>query len=532
VTPAPPSPPPLIAGLLRPDAYPHAAPAPRLIETHISWVILAGDYAYKLKKPLDLGFLDFSTLDKRLSCCREEIRLNRRLAADIYLDVVAITGDAEAPRVGGDGPVLEWAVKMRAFPAEATLDREAELAAEQIDAIAERIAAFHDAAEVTPEASPYGTADAVMAPVAANFSQLRALLPLAADAGRAAQLDRLQAWSLAAGARLRAHFAARKAGGRVRECHGDLHLGNIAWVDGAPLIFDAIEFNAGLRHIDVLNEIAFLVMDLLHRGREALAWRCLNRYLEHTGDYAGLAALPYYQVYRALVRAKVAAILASQHAGPDGADFTECFTYLDLAERLVAPRATALVLMHGVSGSGKTWQAQRLLEALGAIRLRSDVERKRLFGLAALASSAEIPGGIYSREAGERTLAKLMELARGLLRDGFPVIVDATFIRRGWRQAFAKLADELALPWFIAAADAPPEILRQRVAQRAAAGADASEAGLDVLESQLAAREPFTPEEARHVLALAADADAALARIRAALKQPNQIPAAPMAAGD
>jgi len=169
---------------------------------------------------------------------------------------------------------------------------------------------------------------------------------------------------------------------------------------------------------------------------------------------------------------------------------------------------------------------------LGAIRLRSDVERKRLFGLAALASSAEIPGGIYSREAGERTLAKLMELARGLLRDGFPVIVDATFIRRGWRQAFAKLADELALPWFIAAADAPPEILRQRVAQRAAAGADASEAGLDVLESQLAAREPFTPEEARHVLALAADADAALARIRAALKQPNQIPAAPMAAGD
>ncbi|MCU0932980.1 MAG: AAA family ATPase [Thiobacillaceae bacterium] len=519
-----------IAGLLRPDAYPHAAPAPRLIETHISWVILAGDYAYKLKKPLDLGFLDFSSLDKRLACCREEIRLNRRLAAEIYLDVVAITGRPEAPQVGGDGPALEWAVKMRAFPAEATLDREAELNAEQIDAIAERIAAFHDAAEVTPEASPYGSAEAVMAPVAANFAQLRALLPLAADATRAAQLDRLQAWSLAAGARLRAHFAARKAGGRVRECHGDLHLGNIAWVDGAPLIFDAIEFNAGLRHIDVLNEIAFLVMDLLHRRREALAWRCLNRYLEHTGDYAGLAALPYYQVYRALVRAKVAAILASQQAGRDGADFTESFTYLDLADRLAAPRATALVLMHGVSGSGKTWQAQRLLEALGAIRLRSDVERKRLYGLGALARSDAVPGGIYGAEAGARTLARLLELARGLLREGFPVIVDATFIRRDWRQAFAALAAELKLPWFLAAADAPPEILRQRVARRAALGADASEAGLEVLESQLAARESFTPEEARHVLALEADADAALARIRAALKQPNQVSAAPMAA--
>ncbi|KAF0100707.1 MAG: hypothetical protein FD187_1626 [bacterium] len=520
--PAPQSPPPLIAGLLRPQAYLHPAPAPRLIETHISWVILAGDYAYKLKKPLDLGFLDFSTLDKRLACCREEIRLNRRLAADIYLEVVAITGDADAPRIDGDGPVLEWAVKMRAFPAEATLDREVAISAAQIDAIADRVAAFHDAAEVTPAADPHGSADAVMLPVTANFAQLRALLPLAADAERAGQVDRLHAWSLTEGGRLRAHFAARKAGGCVRECHGDLHLGNIAWVDGHPLIFDAIEFNPGLRHIDVVNEIAFLVMDLLHRGREALAWRCLNRYLEHTGDYAGLAALPYYLVYRAMVRAKVAAILASQHAGEGGADFAECFAYLDLAERLATPHSTVLVLMHGVSGSGKTWHSQRLLEELGAIRLRSDVERKRLYGLSTLARSDSVPGGIYGAEAGARTLARLLELSGALLRAGFPVIVDATFIRRDWRQPFAGLAVELKLPWFLAAADAPPEVLRQRVARRAAAGADASEAGLDVLESQLAAREPFTADEAPHVLALEADANATLARIRAALGQASQ----------
>ncbi len=524
------APPELIAGLLRPDAYPHPAPAPRLIETHISWVILAGDYAYKLKKPLDLGFLDFSSLDKRRFCCAEEIRLNRRLAPEIYLEVVAVTGSPQNPRVAGAGPVLEWAVKMRAFPADATLDREPEVSDAQIDAIADRVATFHDQAQAAAADSPHGLPEQVAAPVAANFAHLRTILPK--DAGMAATIDRIEAWSRREGERLRAHFAARKAGGCIRECHGDLHLGNIAWVAERPLIFDAIEFNAGLRCIDVINEIAFLTMDLHHRARPDLAWRGLNRYLEHTGDYAGLAALPYYQVYRAMVRAKVAAILASQH-GDDAcrADFSESLRYLDLAERLAQSRRPFVVLMHGVSGSGKTWHSQHLLEALGAIRLRSDVERKRLFGLPALASSAEVPGGIYSREAGERTLAKLLQMTRGLLGEGFPVIVDATFIRRDWRQAFAGLAEELRVPWFIAAADAPPEILRQRVTGRTLAGTDASEAGLEVLESQLAAREPFTPEEAPHVLVLDTDASAALESIRTAMAQPSQVPEAALKPG-
>ncbi len=503
-------PPELIAGLLRPDAYPHPAPAPRLIETHISWVILAGDYAYKLKKPLDLGFLDFSSLDKRLACCREEIRLNRRLAPEIYLDVVAITGKPEAPQVGGDGPVLEWAVKMRAFPAEATLDREAELSAEQIDAIAERVAAFHAGAEPAPADSPHGLPDQVVAPVAANFAHLRAILP--GDAGTAAPLDRIEAWSQREGERLRGHFAARKAGGFIRECHGDLHLGNIAWVADQPLIFDAIEFNPGLRFIDVANEIAFLTMDLRYRGRTDLAWRGLNRYLEHTGDYAGLPALPFYQVYRAMVRAKVAAILARQHGG----DLAACARYLDLADALARERRPVLILMHGVSGSGKSWLAQRLLEGFGALRLRSDVERKRLFGLGALDSSARVPGGIYTPEASERTLARLLEYGRLLLGAGFPVIVDATFIRRAWRAPFAALARELDVPWWIAPAEAPADVLRERVAARVAAGGDASEAGLEVLEAQLAAREPLSDEENAHVLPVEAGLDRVIARLNTA----------------
>ena len=574
---------PLISGLL---ASLPQEPPPRLIETHISWVILAGGLAYKLKKPLDLGFLDFSTLDKRRACCEAEIRLNRRLAPDIYLDVVPVTGSETSPRFGGDGPALECAVKMRAFPADATLDREADVTAEQIDAIADRLAAFHGDIDRAPADSDFGWPDKAVAPVMANFAHLRSFLPSPPGGGAGGEgatpehygtadslsptlprggrenfiplLHRLEAWSRAEGERLAGHFTARQAGGFIRECHGDLHLGNIAWIPevlpplenppfgdkgggggfsttllsesgeippnppfpkggmkhpGRPLIFDAIEFNPDLRFIDVINEIAFLTMDLRHRGRDDLAWRCLNRYLEHNGDYPGLAALPYYQVYRAMVRAKVAAILAAQHGG----DLSACREYLDLADRLAHDRRPALILMHGVSGSGKTWYSQKLLEGLGAVRLRSDVEHKRLFGLASHESSAAVAGGIYTRAAGERTLARLLELARGLLAAGFPVIVDATFLKRDWRDPFAALAGELALPWFIAAAEADPAVLRERVARRQHEGRDASEAGLEVLEAQLASREPFADHERPHVLSLNPGLETAMSILRAAL---------------
>jgi len=520
---------PLIAGLLKPCAYPHAAPSPRLIETHISWVILAGDNAYKIKKPLDLGFLDFSSLDKRHHFCAEEIRLNTRLAPDIYLAVVAITGTPEDPHMEGSGQVLEWAVKMRAFPADATLDREAEITAEQIDAISDRIAAFHESIDIAPAESAYGRPETIFAPVMANFTKLRELLPSAGPfpptphpnplpggerglspsprrgEGRGEGqsndtlnilLDALQAWSQAEAERLAAHFAARKTNGCIRECHGDLHLGNIAWVEGKPLIFDALEFNPALRHIDVTSEIAFLAMDLRHRGRADLAWRLLNRYLEQTGDYNGLAALPYYQVYRAMVRAKVSAILASQA----DADFSECLRYLELANQLTHDRRPALVLMHGVSGSGKTWLSQHMLEQLGGIRLRSDVTRKRLFGLKPLQDSASISGGIYTTDASARTLAALIEDARSLLAAGFLTIVDATFIHRAWRAPFQALAEEMGVTWQIVSVEAPADVLQARIAQRQQSGADASEADQVVLAAQLANLEAFIPEEDAHVL--------------------------------
>jgi uncharacterized protein len=529
--------PPLIAGLLRREAYPHPAPAPRLIETHISWVILAGEFAYKIKKPLAFGFLDFSSIDKRHHFCAEEIRLNSRLAPELYLAVVAITGTPEHPVIENAGPAIEWAVKMRAFPAEATLDRETEISSEQIDAIAEQVAAFHADIAIAPAESEFGTPEAIRKPAQENFTLLRNMLAGRVDTPCQPLLDALQDWNQKEADRLRGHFAARKVAGFIRECHGDLHLGNIAWVERptlplmqsdariplpqetamAPLIFDALEFNPVLRHIDVISEIAFLSMDLLHRGRHDLSWRLLDRYLEQTGDIEGIKALAYYQVYRAMVRAKVAAIRASEHPDHVAADFSECITYLRLADRLAHGRRPALLLMHGVSGSGKTWLSQHLLEQLGAFRLRSDVTRKRLFGLSPLQASAAIPGGIYTSEASQRTLATLIEQARTLLTAGHMTIVDATFIHHVWRAPFQALADELGVDWRIISLEAPAELLQARISRRRQSGADASEASLAVLASQLANVEPFNATEQAHVLRFTNGWTTAevLARIRA-----------------
>lgn len=482
----------LITALLAPEAYPHPVPAVRLIETHISWVLLAGDFAYKIKKPVDLGFLDFSSLEKRRHYCDEEIRLNRRLAPDTYLAVVPVAGSVAAPHMASDGPILDWAVQMRAFPADATLDREPAVSPGQIDAIADRIARFHAALEAAPEDSDYGTPESVMQPVRENFVPLRERLHGRADLK--AMIGILADWSEAEGTRLTDFFRQRKAGGFVRECHGDLHLGNIAWVEEAPLIFDCIEFNPALRHIDIVSETAFLFMDLIARGHADLAWRFLNRWLEHTGDHAGLDGFRFYLVYRAMVRAKVAALRAAQAGQPDLAEVRH---YLELADSLTRRPPVQLTLMHGHSGSGKTWASQALLESPGAIRLRSDVERKRLFGLDALADSSVISGGIYSPETGWRTLSRLLELAEYLLAEGYSVIVDATFLARSWRSPFFELAAKRGIPIRIVSMNVSPDLMRERVRQRMQRADDASEAGLEVLESQLKNAEPLSEAELR-----------------------------------
>ena len=496
--------PPLIQALLTdPSCYDHPVAQVQLIETHISWVLLTGEYAYKIKKPLDLGFLDFSTLARRQQACADEVRLNRRLAPEIYLGVVAISGSPEAPHINGltvDGhsKPIEYAVKMRQFPPDATLDRldeRGELGAEQIDQLAARLAQFHlTECARAPAASPWGEPDSIAWPVAENFQLLSARLH---DTAETQCLTALQSWSSTEHERLAPLMRERKNNGFVRECHGDLHLGNLAWVDGQLLIFDCIEFSPTLRWIDVISEVAFCFMDLLHRRKTALASRFLNAWLEASGDYAGMALLRYYAVYRALVRAKVAALRSGQTAGNNAEIVrTEVSSCLQLAVNLTKIVPLQLWITHGLSGSGKTTLTQSLLQEQGMIRLRSDVERKRLAGLGALAlSGSGVEEGLYTQHASHRTYEQLARLAEGLLDAGWPVIVDAACLARWQRDLFRDHAQRRSVSFRILDIRADHATLRQRISQRAAQGKDASEADLRVLQQQIETARPLDTDE-------------------------------------
>lgn len=502
-----------IRALQDPKRYDHPVTAVTVLETHISWVLLTGAWAYKIKKPVNLGFVDFSTLERRHFFCDEELRLNRRLAAQLYRDVVAITGTPRDPTLNGSGTAFEYAVRMREFPQEALLDRllaRGAVPPAQIDRIAEVIARFHESAGRAGPSQPFGDPQRVHAPVRDNFLQIEPLLP---DAPAHARLARLRAWSEAEYQRLREALNERKDGGFVRECHGDMHLGNMAWIGEDVAIFDCLEFNEALRWIDVISETAFLHMDLEDRGRADLAHRFLDAYLQHTGDYAGLALLRYYRTYRALVRAKVAAIRSAQKGLGESARaraLQTCSGYLEFAERAAAPQRPFLLLTYGLSGSGKTTAAQYVLEELGAVRLRSDVERKRMFHLAPGAGSHSAPGaGIYTAEADRATYARLEALAADVLAARHPVIVDATFLERERRLPFYALGRDLGVPVAVLELCPPAPLLQARIASRRRAGQDASEADAEILQRQRTRAEPPAQAErgAVHMLSAATEAE-------------------------
>lgn len=485
----------------------------RLVETHISWVLLAGRYAYKIKKAVDLGFLNFSRLEDRRYFCEEEIRLNRRLAPNIYLDVVAIGGSLDSPVLGGQ-PAVEYAVRMRRFPVTRQLDKlvaSNRLLPQHIDRLAVTVADFHGSLPGADQHSVYGTAEAVRTAAEQNFAQLQGLLTAPDDLERLSALRHASDSEYAA---CRALFGERLAQGFVRECHGDLHLGNIVLMGDQPTPFDGIEFNPSLRWIDVISEVAFTMMDLLYQQRGDLSYRFLNAWLEHTGDYAGIRLLRFYMAYRALVRAKVNAIRSAQAGLPSravSAARTACRAYLSLAERCLVGTSPALIITHGLPGSGKSTFAQMALEHLQAIRLRSDVERKRLYGLGPLADSRKITGvDLYSAEATRLTYARLCGLARELLRGGNRVIVDAAFISIKERELFRQLAAELSVPLIIAFIHAGKDILRQRIIQRQRAANDASEADVNVLEKLLLEQQPLSLHE-REIAATFVNEDAGIA---------------------
>ncbi len=481
---------------MRPDRYSHPVSDIQLIETHISWIILTGEIAYKIKKPIDLGFLDFSTLDKRRFCCEEELRLNRRLAAPIYLDVVPITGEPAQPEPGGSGRAIEYAVKMVQFPQPAQLDHmlaNGELESGHIDALARLVAKFHQSTDIATKSSAFGDPERVYGPVQENFRQIRQQPGSGQYDAKLADLER---WSSTTFEHLTEVFRQRKQNGFIRECHGDMHLRNLVWFEGEPLAFDCLEFNPALRWIDTMSEVAFLVMDLQDRQQPKLAQRFLNGYLERCGDYQGMQVFRFYLAYRALVRAKVDAIRAGQphiSAAEKAEAEQELNAYLELAQSYSRRERPRLIITRGFSASGKSTLSQPLLEQMGAVRIRSDVERKRLFGIPADAdASAGIDQGIYSAEAGVRTYDRLKSLAEILIEAGVTVIVDAAFLRFEQRQPFRELAEAMQVPFAILEFVAPADTLRRRIKARAG---DVSDADLSVLEHQLAAAEPVHEDE-------------------------------------
>jgi len=493
----------LISALNNPRLYDHPVANVEIIETHISWVILTGAYAYKIKKPVDLGFLNFSTLSSRKHYCELELKLNKRLAPDYYLDVVAITGTHKNPEfrseVSDDTDVIEYALKMVQFPQENELDRE--LAAGNLDEhamnlIAEKIADFHQTIDIANSEQNFGDLNHIFQPALNCYTEI---LKKISDENDIQRVEKLRNWSSSSFEKLKQTFILRKQDGFIRECHGDLHLRNIAIVNEKVVAFDCIEFNEDLRWNDLMSEIAFLVMDLDDHQEPALASCFLNRYLELTGDYPGLKVFRYYLVYRAIVRAMVCCIRLSQadiSAHERASEYTEFLKYITLAEKYTANPETALFIMHGLSGSGKTTASQILLQAFSAIRIRSDIERKRLSGLNEKQRDKQGLGkGIYSSRSGKQTYDRLYQLAEQLLDAGFSVIVDATFLKRRQRKEFEKLADIKNINYRIFHCYAPGSVMQNRLIQRNKQNKDASDADITVLQHQIEQDEDFSTEE-------------------------------------
>lgn len=475
----------LVGALREARAYPHeTATRIEVIETHISWILLTGRFAYKVKKDIRLPFVDFSTLERRHKFCHEELRLNRRLAPEYYLDVVPIGGTPDRPRVG-EQPAIEHAVRMKQFAADCTLDRQlqrGEIDPGQIRVLAERIARFHDGLEpVNDPPSDHVVAD--------SLDELGDLL----DGSRRETLDRIATRALAEVGALAGKLENRRGAGRVKECHGDLHLGNLVATRDGIVAFDALEFDVELRTVDVADEAAFPTMDFLACGRTDLGHEFLNRYLERTGDYEALGVLRHFLVKRALIRAKVHAIKAGQG---DAQAWSACDRYLSCANTLLEPSHPLLVLTHGLSGSGKTTVGDALVARLPALRVRSDLERKRLHGLnAAERSGSRIGADMYAKSADNATYGVLAKAAEHTLEAGLNLILDASFLSRTRRDAMRALAARLDARCVVLDVQAPEAVLRERVLQRHARGSDASEATLEVLEHQLARHVPLARDE-------------------------------------
>jgi aminoglycoside phosphotransferase family enzyme/predicted kinase len=490
---------PLITALQNPELYDYSVKNFKVIETHISWVLLTGNFAYKIKKPVNFGFLDFSSLEKRRFYCHQEVRANQALSPEVYLTVIPITGSIERPEFSGAGETIEYAILMREFNQEnlftALLERRA-LNSELVDEVAVLLAKFHLQAKTNLPADNLGSPDQVLQPVKQNFEQIRELLKTK-NGKNLTQVEHLEQWALSEWQKLQTAFIKRKQAGFIRECHGDIHLGNIALINNKPVIFDCIEFNDELRWTDTMADIAFLTIDLIDNNCQEFSYQLLSYYLEHCSDYTGLVVLPFYQVYRAVVRAKINLFKYAQSEDHAQSLYYQKFQhFMSLSEQLLQPRPQQLFITYGLAGSGKSTVSQTLVRERGVIRLRSDIIRKKLYDLDHLdLSHSGVNEKIYSVDATQKTYQLMARYAKTILLSGYSVVVDAAFLLHEQRQQFIEIAQQQKLPIIILVCAAPIKTLQTRIELRQAVKRDPSEATLEVLEMQRKAQEMLTKEE-------------------------------------
>ncbi len=488
----------LIQALQNPRIYPHEIHQFEVIQTHLSWIILTGSYAYKIKKPLNLGFQDFSTLEKRKYYCELETTLNKRLAPDLYIGVVAITGTSTNPELNGTSAPIEYAIKMHQFSQEHMLSfmaSENRLTAKITKGVAEQLASFHLSAEKATPESAYGTLPAVIAPMRDNF---QALFNMPITQPWHATLKKLLFITEEKNKSLQNILENRKKNGWIRATHGDVHLGNIVLIKDTPIIFDCIEFNEDFRWTDTMNDVGFLFMDLMHKNLPALAYIFINHYLEISGDYEGLALLSFYACYRAMVRAKITGFQMAQ-IDPSSAKYQQLYqelgAFIHLAEKLLAENQPSLSITVGVSGSGKSSYSEKLMTQQGAFRLRSDVIRKQLLNLPLYEPTPDTQKAIaYSEETSQTVFEKLREYAKLYLQQGQSVIIDATCIKLWQRTLFASLAQELNVPFKIFAFDADLNELASRLEKRQKLK-QVSDATIEIVRAQLNHFDALTTQE-------------------------------------
>jgi aminoglycoside phosphotransferase family enzyme/predicted kinase len=495
--------PPLIQQMLQPEFYPHpvsnsaseAQPTSvQLIQTHISYVLLTGEFAYKIKKPLNFGFLNYSTLEARRHFSEEELRLNQRGAAEIYLEVLPITQTGDHYQFGSTGEVVEYAVKMRQFPQETLLTNlfeRGELTPELVQKLAQMVAEFHSKTTTNDYIRSFGEVAQVRQAFDENFEQTEQYI---GGPQTQQQFDQTKAYCDRFFAEQTELFQQRIAADRIRECHGDLHLRNICYWQDQLLLFDCIEFNEPFRFVDVMFDLAYIVMDLEARQRPDLSTLFLNTYTEQTGDWQGLKVLPIYVSRQTYVRAKVTSFLLNDPGVPalekQKAEETAAL-YYRLAWQYSQPRQGRLLIMSGLSGSGKSTTARQVASQIGAIQIRSDAVRKHLGNVPLYEKGSD---ALYSPEMTQKTYEQLLELGVELARQGYSVILDAKYDRQALRQAVIDRATAAQLPLHILHCHAPIEVLRDRLQTRTG---DIADATADLLAQQ--ALEPFTDDEQIYV---------------------------------